>query len=243
MFTFLRRIRRSSIVSGSTRKYLLYAIGEIALVVIGILIALQINNWNEWRKDRIQEKEILNDLRLNLESNILILGRRIYYFNKGQNSGKIVISVIDNNLLYHDSLDIHFFRATRGYGGADVISNVGYEALKNSGFDLISNKSLKDEVLKLFETTFRDIISFDETFKLQNSYHKEVVGELFYQDKLGSVKPFEFDRILKSDRYYSSVTDHYYNYEWMKEATIDGLSETERVLQLIKDELQGIDGS
>lgn len=54
MFTFLRKIRRSFIDSGSTSKYLLYAIGEIALVVIGILIALQINNWNEGRKN-VQE--------------------------------------------------------------------------------------------------------------------------------------------------------------------------------------------
>jgi hypothetical protein len=50
MLTFLRKIRRSLIESGAARKYLLYAIGEIALVVIGILIALQINNWNEERK-------------------------------------------------------------------------------------------------------------------------------------------------------------------------------------------------
>tara|TARA_Y100000385_G_C13099534_1_gene643585 strand:- start:2936 stop:3121 length:186 start_codon:yes stop_codon:yes gene_type:complete len=52
MLTLLRKIRKSLIDSGSSRKYLLYAIGEIALVVIGILIALQINNWNESRKDR-----------------------------------------------------------------------------------------------------------------------------------------------------------------------------------------------
>ena len=51
MLTFLRKIRRSLIESGSTQKYLLYAIGEIALVVIGILIALQINNWNEDSKN------------------------------------------------------------------------------------------------------------------------------------------------------------------------------------------------
>jgi hypothetical protein len=52
MLTFLRKIRWSLLESGSARKYIFYAIGEIALVVIGILIALQINNWNEWKKDR-----------------------------------------------------------------------------------------------------------------------------------------------------------------------------------------------
>ena len=84
MFTFLRKIRfrllgqattdtvrRSLIDSGSTQKYLLYAVGEIALVVIGIMIALNINNWNNEREERLLEnqilKEIHNNLRLDLE--------------------------------------------------------------------------------------------------------------------------------------------------------------------------------
>jgi hypothetical protein len=46
MLKFFRRIRRKLLDEGSLRKYLVYAIGEITLVVIGILIALQINNWN-----------------------------------------------------------------------------------------------------------------------------------------------------------------------------------------------------
>jgi len=50
MLTFFRRIRKGFLVGGRASKYLLYAIGEIALVVIGILIALQVNNWNEERK-------------------------------------------------------------------------------------------------------------------------------------------------------------------------------------------------
>ena len=59
MLSFLRKIRKSLIEHGSTRKYLLYSIGEIALVVIGILIALQINNWNVKRLNSIEEERIL----------------------------------------------------------------------------------------------------------------------------------------------------------------------------------------
>ncbi|MDX1591324.1 MAG: DUF6090 family protein [Balneolaceae bacterium] len=51
MITLFRRIRQKLIDSGSVGKYLLYAIGEILLVVIGILIALQVNNWNQERLD------------------------------------------------------------------------------------------------------------------------------------------------------------------------------------------------
>ena len=58
--------------SMETGKYLRYAVGEIVLVVIGILIALQVNNWNEYRKEKVEEKKILlslhNEISNNLES-------------------------------------------------------------------------------------------------------------------------------------------------------------------------------
>tara|TARA_Y100000385_G_C13079116_1_gene632955 strand:- start:584 stop:1360 length:777 start_codon:yes stop_codon:yes gene_type:complete len=70
MLTFLRKIRKSLIESGSTRKYLLYAIGEIALVVMGILIALQINNWNEDKMNRREEVLVLDGLEDEFEENL-----------------------------------------------------------------------------------------------------------------------------------------------------------------------------
>lgn len=70
MITFLRKIRKSLIVSGNTRKYALYASGEIALVVIGILIALQINNWNEKRKTQSQINDHLENLASDLNEDI-----------------------------------------------------------------------------------------------------------------------------------------------------------------------------
>ena len=62
MFTLLRRIRKSLITSGSSQRYLLYALGEVALVVIGILIALQVSKWNEQMIDRHDEEQILQHL-------------------------------------------------------------------------------------------------------------------------------------------------------------------------------------
>jgi hypothetical protein len=51
MIKFFRKIRQNLLLEGKTGKYLKYAIGEIVLVVIGILIALQINNWHDHRKE------------------------------------------------------------------------------------------------------------------------------------------------------------------------------------------------
>ncbi len=65
MIKFFRNIRQKSINENKTIKYLKYAIGEIILVVIGILIALQVNNWNEQRKEN------------NLEQNRNLKGRSL----------------------------------------------------------------------------------------------------------------------------------------------------------------------
>jgi len=55
MINFFRKTRKKLINDNKPLKYARYAIGEIVLVVIGILIALQINNWNEIAKDRKEE--------------------------------------------------------------------------------------------------------------------------------------------------------------------------------------------
>ncbi len=69
MIQFFRHIRKRLLSENKFSKYLLYAIGEIVLVVIGILIALQINNWNENQKDRQAENQALINLKLEFDEN------------------------------------------------------------------------------------------------------------------------------------------------------------------------------
>jgi len=76
---FFRHIRKSLMEQNKIRTYLLYAIGEILLVVIGIPIALQVNNWNEQRKlDRL-ELNLLNEIRLNLQDSKAEIESTIQY--------------------------------------------------------------------------------------------------------------------------------------------------------------------
>ena len=62
MIKFFRKIRQNLLLEGKTGKYFKYAIGEIVLVMIGILLALQVSNLNQDRKDRISERKILNNI-------------------------------------------------------------------------------------------------------------------------------------------------------------------------------------
>ena len=83
MIKFFRKIRYNLMETGKTGKYFKYAIGEILLVVIGILIALQVNIWNENRKFKNNERELLENMLQNLKtdsiygSEVLITNRRI----------------------------------------------------------------------------------------------------------------------------------------------------------------------
>lgn len=77
MIKFFRKIRQRLLSESKFSKYLIYAIGEIALVMIGILLALQINNWNESRKERAQELAILKQLRIEFNSNLKQLDEKI----------------------------------------------------------------------------------------------------------------------------------------------------------------------
>lgn len=70
MFKFFRNIRKSLINEGKTTKYIKYAIGEIVLVVIGIMIALEINNWNTNRLENLEEKKILISVKKDLGNTI-----------------------------------------------------------------------------------------------------------------------------------------------------------------------------
>ena len=71
MIKFFRKIRQNLISEGKTVNYLKYAFGEIVLVMVGILLALQVNNWNEFIKEREKEKKIISELIVNMETNHL----------------------------------------------------------------------------------------------------------------------------------------------------------------------------
>ncbi|WP_426429575.1 DUF6090 family protein [Winogradskyella sp. HB-48] len=87
MIKFFRKIRKNLLAEGKTGKYLKYAIGEIILVVIGILIALQVNNWNIDRQVRNKEQSYLLEIRNNLQQDSLKL-QVVLDFN--ENKSRIV---------------------------------------------------------------------------------------------------------------------------------------------------------
>lgn len=132
---------------------MLYALGEIALVVIGILIALSINTWSEGKKERVKEREILIDLVENLEINIETLEVNIEQLRLFDQSSKFVLASLYDKRPYVDSMQVHFHRA-RISKYEFFLSQTGYNGYKDIGLQIITNKVLKDEILNLFETIY-----------------------------------------------------------------------------------------
>ena len=80
---FYRKIRQKLLSEGKTSKYFRYAIGEILLVMIGILLALQVNNWNDRRIEAKREQTILKNLHAEFNDNLTEL-QRIYHGSEGR---------------------------------------------------------------------------------------------------------------------------------------------------------------
>ena len=152
MIKFFRKIGYDLMEKNKTGKYVKYAIGEIVLVVIGILIALQINNWNEGQKSKALEKNMLENLVENLEQNCDKLQSQIHSISFYRKSGSVIISAIENKLIDQDSLENYFHIALMNTSGIGL-SETGYNVIKNNGFETIRNQALKKEMMVFFEET------------------------------------------------------------------------------------------
>ena len=104
MINFFRRIRKQLADDNKPLKYARYAIGEIVLVVIGILIALSINNWNESKKTHLQDIEFLNNLKVELSVDISAFNDRKSSYQRINDNIKNTINLFDSGVqsLTHD---------------------------------------------------------------------------------------------------------------------------------------------
>lgn len=111
MFKFFRSFRQRLLREGKTKSYLKYAVGEITLVVIGILIALQINLWKEQYNQRQQEIQILKQLQDEFQANLMQLDQKISMRKAMINAGLQLINYCDDHsLIIPDSIDTYLAR-------------------------------------------------------------------------------------------------------------------------------------
>ncbi len=262
MIKFFRSFRQNLLSEGKTGRYLKYALGEIVLVVIGILIALSINNWNEYRKERMEEKALLSQLQSEFESNYKQLDEKIIIRNNMISASLKLLEYIDypekRNM---DSINTHLVQTLLVPTFDPIINDI----MSSGRIQLIKNNRLK-ELLTLWtseivqvteeESAWRDyklhqyapfLVNYSSLRSVLNQYWKNNTMETFNLDK-GSIVNFNlrnsishtaFSNIFESpdfeDHLAVCATD-------AKIANIQSLNLQNRIaqiLKLIEEELKG----
>ena len=188
MIKFFRKIRYNLMSENKTGKYLKYAIGEIILVVIGILIALQINNWNEKRKLQIVQNTLLINFYENLAADSIIL----------QNNKQILFKIIETQR------QLHAFR--KSLLEPDEIDNPqrirnsfrNYSITKSNHPDIatkILNESLKEKIREYY----RLLAFLENAYTQYDNVVKETVRP-YLANNLALNPDFLFDNQSQSDK-------------------------------------------
>lgn len=198
MIKFFRKIRQNLIMENKSGKYIKYAIGEIFLVMIGILLALQVNNWNEGRKLKQTEISLLKELRSDLlfsknEMDIILAGnsRQVKLYKK-------INSYIEKDLPYNNELDSAFVEIDKW--SAPYIPTITYENLKNIGIDIIQNDSLKRQIVKAYELDFKLLLV--EQGKWEWSFSQNTTQRIMNENIRQSIEfelatPNDFEKLKK----------------------------------------------
>ncbi|MDT0557221.1 DUF6090 family protein [Ichthyenterobacterium sp. W332] len=212
MIKFFRKIRRNLLIESKTGKYFKYAIGEIILVVIGILIALQINNWNQQRKDKNQEQFILERLKNDLASDIELIS---YQMEKSETFRKQYVFCIEVLLNEREATREEFMD---NFSSITTIlyykpNRTTFDNIVSSGqMDLLQNKDLTNNIIKYYnegsdigwDTALINytrnfygpyIMQFDHKPNIPNTSHRGQVSQPFTQVDIAKsrIKPKTID--------------------------------------------------
>jgi len=196
MLRFFRQIRQRMLTNNRFGKYLLYAFGEILLVVIGILIALQIDTWNDERIQRKKENLILKELHREFVANKSQLDTAIYYHRRSFKSAEYIRSrlPLDLETINPDSIAFHLHRMGWIFT-FDPSQGITNSLLSNASYEIISNEELRQLLI-----SWNDVLA--------DYQEEEIRGFNNYQNHL---KPFE-------KKYFNFNMDYS---KWLSDPRID----------------------
>ena len=147
MIKFFRNIRQKLLSEGKTGKYLKYAIGEIILVVIGILIALQINNWNNGRIEANREQTILRNLRSDFNDNIAELNRIYNGTEASYRSSVRLLEIIKaDDPINPEEIEVLLNSMVNGFYSLDLHSASIDELINSGSLSIIKDVKLREHL-------------------------------------------------------------------------------------------------
>lgn len=132
------------------KKYFLYAVGEILLIVTGILVAFQINVWKEQAANKKLQLILLKSIHADVSENINRIHETLKVDTLTIGNNRELLRILkDPESVYHDSMDVLFGTMVRFMNFYPL--SLGYESLKSKGLDLIENEALRYQISYLYE--------------------------------------------------------------------------------------------
>ena len=211
--------------SGKMGRYLKYAVGEIVLVMIGILLALQINNWNESRKQSIAEVEFLKGIKSDLIQDKAYMASVLEKVNSKIEAYK----ELDSS---NSKADIEFSLESYMFIGNYTfypISGAFQSAISGNEINTFKRKETISILVKLYNSTYPRLI--DNASQLDSRW--ESLSEKYRHDRrIGYFEKLTSERLseIKDDIYF-----HYIQIEWYKSVLQSAQTEINEILEKIDD--------
>jgi hypothetical protein len=202
MIRFFRTIRQNLLSQNRFTRYLLYALGEILLVVIGILIALQLNNWNAEQKAAKEELKLLQEMRHNLASDLDDCFWNIEKQAELSRSNSAVLRHLEERTPFHDSLRVHYGNLV--YSTTQKRNMATYDHLKAKGIDLIQNDSLRRNITAVYSERYyyieRQELEYDNPFQM-NQLVPQLNAKVVLDDSTKTGEPINLAQLQDDDAF------------------------------------------
>ena len=192
MIKFFRNIRKKLAAENKAVGYMRYAVGEILLVVIGILIALQVNNWNKSLIQQTQESNYLKNIQRDLKDQIASIDNQIAYETQFIDAASYLITYFNTNSF--NDLDSLFFTKLSNLHTRKtfIVNNPTFTDLLSSGnIDLIKEANFKDKLIQYYNELERieKVIQNNNSFLVDQQFGSKFLDIGYYYSDLANDKP------------------------------------------------------
>jgi len=213
MLRFFRKIRQSLVKSGSFKRYLLYSVGEVILIVVGVLIAVSLNNANNFRVNRLEEQKILARISTELDASI----ERISFFQRGLQRKEAALEslgpllrekVIEDKKGFLESV---ILASVFGWEQPALEQTTFREVLSSGQLSLILDTELRLQLTQFYHT----VTQREERSNLRMSAFPRIAYQLIPREKENELKSSLSDdeiseivaAVLKSDLYAHLISE------------------------------------
>lgn len=151
---------------------------QFVFIFVSVLFAFSLSEWSNKREERITEVKILKEISNSLKRDLYDLENNVYAYGMSERSIEIVKEWLDGNNTPNDSLNLYYQIMLRNY--TPIINRSAYESLKSTNIKIISNDSLRLDIISMYDYYYRMVEKLeDEIFEMQDyRNHSEKVNKI-----------------------------------------------------------------